>query len=147
MITHEIDLSQALDYRGKQTAPHYATRNAAGLDLTADIEEAFDLEVGETALVATGLWLNLPENTEMQVRSKSGLALHHGVVVFNSPGTVDADYKDEIGVILINHGRQAYRIEPGAKVAQGVFAPVVRAVQGFTGNTKERSGGYGSTGK
>lgn len=145
-MSNEIDLSQVLDYRGKQTPPHYAPRNAAGLDLTADIEEAFELQPGEITLVATGLWLNLPENTEMQVRSKSGLALHHGVTVVNSPGTVNADYKDEVGVILINLGRQPYVIEPGAKVAQGVFAPVIRAVQGFTGNTKERSGGYGSTG-
>lgn len=145
MITHEIDLSQALDYRGKQTPPHYATRNAAGLDLTADIEEAHELLPGETTLVPTGLWLNLPENSEMQVRGRSGLAFKYGIQAFN--GTVDADYKDEVGVILVNLSKQSYRIEPGAKIAQGVFAPVIRAVQGFTGNTKERSGGFGSTGK
>lgn len=148
MNSPEIDLSQALDYRGHQKAPHYATMHAAGLDLTADIEEAFDLQPGEITLVSTGLWLRLPENTEMQVRPRSGLALNHGVTVLNAPGTVDADYKDEVGVILINHGRQPYRIEPGAKVAQGVFAPVVRAVQGYTGDTKEtRAGGFGSTDK
>lgn len=145
-MERQIDLSQVLDYQGRHAHPHYATRNAAGLDLTADIEEAFDLQPGETTLVSTGLWVKLPADFEMQIRPKSGMALHHGITVLNGPGTVDADYPDEVGVILINHGRQPYTIRPGAKIAQGVLAPVYRAVQGFTKDTKERTGGYGSTG-
>lgn len=141
-----MDLSQVLDYRGAHTAPHYATRNAAGLDLTANTPAAVVLQPFDRCLVPTGLWLNLPENSEMQVRPRSGLAVKYGVTVLNTPGTVDADYKDEVMVLLINCGSEPFIIEPGAKIAQGVFAPVVRASQGFTANTKERVGGFGSTG-
>jgi dUTP pyrophosphatase len=136
-----------LDYRGRFTAPHYATMHAAGLDLTAELDEPLALLPGYRALVPTGLWLQMPENTEMQVRPRSGLALKHGITVLNAPGTIDCDYTLQVGVLLINLGQELYTVQPGDKIAQGVFARVLRTVDGFTINTKERAAGFGSTGK
>ena len=141
-----LDLSQCLDYRGRHAHPCYATRLAAGLDLRAELDAAQVLAPGEILRVPTGLWLRLPDDVEMQVRPRSGLAWLSGVTVINAPGTVDADYPDEVAVLLINHGKLPYTVEPGSKIAQGVFAPVIRALQGFTADTKERTGGFGSTG-
>ncbi|RPD50029.1 dUTP diphosphatase [Hymenobacter sediminis] len=142
-----LDFSQVLDYRGTHKHPHYATRSAAGLDLTAEIEAPIELPPFGRCLVPTGLWLRLPENSEMQIRPRSGLAVKHGVTVLNTPGTVDPDYRDEVMVLLINCGNEPFTIEPGARIAQGVLSPVLRAVQGFTADTKERTGGLGSTGQ
>lgn len=135
-----------LDCRGRFTAPHYATLHAAGLDLTAELDEPLLLLPGYRALVPTGLWLRMPEDTEMQVRPRSGLALKHGITVLNAPGTIDSDYTLEVGVLLINLGQQPYTVQPGDKIAQGVFARVLRTVDGFTAHTKERAAGFGSTG-
>ena len=146
-MRNEIDLSQCLDYRGRFAHPHYATMHAAGLDLTAEMPEPVTLPPFGRTLVPTGLWLRLPENTEMQIRPRSGLAFKHGVTVLNTPGTIDCDYPDEVKVLLINCGAEPYTIQPGERIAQGVLAPVVRAVQGFTAHTREtRAGGFGSTG-
>jgi dUTP pyrophosphatase len=146
MIHREIDLSHVLDYRGKHAHPHYATRNAAGLDLTAELDEPHELPPGAISRIPTGLWLSLPDDVELQVRPRSGLAWLNGVTVLNAPGTVDPDYKDEVAVLLINHGPHTVFIQPGQKIAQAVLAPIYRAVQGFTAGTKERAGGFGSTG-
>lgn len=129
--------------------PVYASSEAAGADVRAHIIEEILLEPGARRLVPTGLRFAIPEGYEIQVRSRSGLALKHGVVVLNSPGTIDSDYRGELGVILINHGKEPFKITPGMRIAQIVLAPVVRAV--FTVEevleaTGRGEGGFGHTG-
>lgn len=145
-MSHEINLSQVLDYRGSHKAPYYATTQAAGLDLTADVDAPFELPPSIVTPVPTGLWVNLPDGVELQIRPRSGLGLTHSIGIINSPGTIDPDFKDEVLVLLINHGKQAVTITPGQRIAQGVLAPFYRAPQGMTADTKERAGGIGSTG-
>ncbi|MBI5553335.1 MAG: dUTP diphosphatase [Candidatus Diapherotrites archaeon] len=127
--------------------PAYAHEGDAGMDVYAS-EEAL-LAPGEIRLVSTGLCMAIPSGFEGQVRPKSGLALQHGITVLNSPGTIDAGYRGELKVILINHGTAPYKIEPGKKIAQLVIQPVERAqvmeVSGLE-ETKRGSGGFGSTG-
>jgi len=128
--------------------PRYAHPGDAGMDLTA--VETVVLQPGESALIKTGLKMELPENTEAQVRPRSGLALKNAVTVLNTPGTVDQGYRGEIGVILINHGKTAFTVEPGMRIAQMVIAPVVRGVitEGPVSEDSLRGeGGFGSTGK
>jgi dUTP pyrophosphatase len=127
--------------------PSYATPGAAGMDLRAS--EPADVAPGEIASVGTGLRMEIPEGFEGQVRPRSGIALRHGVTLLNSPGTIDSDYRGEIRIILINHGKKSFRVEPGDRIAQIIFAPCVRAE--LTGSCElsgsERSeGGFGSTG-
>src|SRR5690606_28169022 len=100
--------------------PTYATAHAAGMDLTAALEEAIEIGPGERALVPTGLAIALPAGFEAQIRPRSGLAIKHGVTVLNTPGTIDADYRGEIKVILINHGPEPFVIERGMRIAQMV---------------------------
>src|SRR5258708_1383681 len=107
--------------------PAYATDLSAGLDLRADVGAPVVLQPGERALVPTGIALALPEGHEAQVRPRSGLALREGVTCLNSPGTIDADYRGEVGVILVNHGQRAATIARGDRIAQLVVAPVSRA--------------------
>jgi dUTP pyrophosphatase len=131
--------------------PAYQSAHAAGLDLLAAVPEGAPLVLapGAYALVPTGLAIALPEGFEAQVRPRSGLAAKHGVTVLNAPGTVDADYRGEISVILINHGRDAFAIRRGERIAQMVIAAVVRAdlVPAATlASTERGSGGFGSTG-
>ena len=131
--------------------PSYRSDLAAGLDLSAAIEEgaALHLAPGERALVPTGIALELPAGLEAQVRPRSGLAHRHGVTVLNTPGTIDADYRGEIQVILINHGKEAFGIVRGDRIAQLVIAPVVVAVLEQAENlsdTGRNTGGFGSTG-
>jgi len=127
--------------------PGYATAGAAGMDLLA----AADLVIPPTgrALVPTGLCVAVPEGFEMQLRPRSGLALRHGVTVLNAPGTVDADYRGEVGVILLNTGTEPFAVRRGERIAQAVFAPVTRA--GWEEvlvlpATSRGAGGFGSTG-
>lgn len=132
--------------------PAYQSAHAAGLDLTAAVPEDAPLVLapGAHALVPTGLSIALPEGFEAQVRPRSGLAAKHGVTVLNAPGTVDADYRGEISVILINHGGDAFVIRRGERIAQMVIATVARAelVPVATLASSERgSGGFGSTGR
>lgn len=131
--------------------PAYESAGAAGLDLLAAIsaEEKVVLDPGCRALVPTGLSIQLPEGFEAQVRPRSGLALKHGVTVLNAPGTIDADYRGEIAVILINHGSDPYEIVRGARIAQLVVAPVMRAIlapAAVLDVTQRGDGGFGSTG-
>jgi dUTP pyrophosphatase len=134
--------------------PAYATEGAAGLDLLAALPpgESLVLEPGSRALVPTGIRLALPSGHEAQVRPRSGLALRHGVTVLNSPGTIDADYRGEVGVILINLGRVSYAVARAMRVAQLVVAPVSRVrwdeigLDGRAQDTGRGSGGFGSTG-
>ncbi|MGY8667919.1 dUTP diphosphatase [Bradyrhizobium sp. UFLA05-109] len=132
--------------------PAYQTAEAAGLDLMAAVpeSESLTLEPGKHALVPTGLAIALPAGYEAQVRPRSGLAAKHGVTVLNSPGTIDADYRGEIKVILINHGNTPFVIKRGERIAQMVIAPVVQAtlVPVATLSATDRGGGgFGSTGR
>jgi dUTP pyrophosphatase len=132
--------------------PEYHSADAAGLDLLAAVPEdsPLILSPGQRALVPTGLTIALPSGYEAQVRPRSGLASRHGVTVLNSPGTVDADYRGEIGVLLINHGEVPFPIRRGERIAQMVIAPVVRvefAPAAELSATKRGGGGFGSTGR
>ena len=132
--------------------PQYQSAHAAGLDLLAAVPEDSPLILapGQRALVPTGLSIALPAGYEAQVRPRSGLAARHGVTVLNAPGTVDADYRGEIGVLLINHGAEPFSIRRGERIAQMVIAPVGQAelVPAVSLSATERgSGGYGSTGR
>ncbi|MDR3254123.1 MAG: dUTP diphosphatase [Synergistaceae bacterium] len=127
--------------------PSYATDGAAGMDLRAS--ETIELEPGEFKSVGTGLFLEIPPGFEGQVRPRSGLAARHGVTLLNSPGTIDSDYRGELRVIVINHGSEIFKIEPGDRLAQIVFAALVRVELDETdglSDTKRASGGFGSTG-
>jgi len=129
--------------------PHYATAQSAGLDLVAAVADTFRLAPGERALIPTGFAMALPPGYEAQVRPRSGLALKHGVTTLNTPGTIDADYRGEVGVILINHGREVFTIERGDRIAQMVVAPVTRlqwSEQATLDQTERGAGGFGSTG-
>jgi dUTP pyrophosphatase len=135
-----------ITYQGKHEAPCYATSQSAGFDLRAEIDEPHTLQPGEWAPFPTGVFSKLPAGYELQVRSRSGLAFRHAVVVVNSPGTVDADYRDEIQAILINHGNQPFTVNPGDRIAQAVIARYVTVPELLTEATKARAGGLGSTG-
>lgn len=129
--------------------PAYETAHAAGLDLPAAVEADLVLAPGAKTLVPTGLAIALPEDFEAQVRPRSGLAAKHAVTVLNSPGTIDADYRGEIKVILINHGSEPFTITRGMRIAQMVVAPVARAHWQECDELPETArgeGGFGSTG-
>ena len=128
--------------------PAYATEGAAGVDLRAS--ESYVIPAGGRALVSTGLRVAIPEGYEAQVRPRSGLAIKHGVTLLNSPGTIDSDYRGEIGVIMINLGTEPFAIQPGDRIAQMVFAPVTKAIFEEADEldaTDRGEGGFGSTGK
>lgn len=133
--------------------PTYATSGAAGLDLAAALEAPFTLQPGDRLAVPTGLAVALPQGYEGQVRPRSGLAFKHGVTVLNAPGTVDEDYRGEVRVLLINHGKSPHTIQPGDRIAQLVVAPVTRVdveeVESAEtlGQTHRGDGGFGSTGQ
>jgi dUTP pyrophosphatase len=127
--------------------PFYAHPGDAGMDLHAICDK--EIPAGEVALIGTGLCVQLPENTEAQVRPKSGLALKHGITVLNTPGTVDEGYRGEIGVILINHGKETYSVSKGQKIAQLVIKPTLHVEieeQNELSDTQRGAGGFGSTG-
>jgi dUTP pyrophosphatase len=130
--------------------PEYATPHSAGLDLRAHLNEPLVLQPGERRLVPTGLRMALPDGWEAQVRPRSGLALKHGVTVLNSPGTIDADYRGPVGVIVVNHGSEAFEIAPGERIAQLVFARYERAEWQIVDEldaTERGSGGFGHSGR
>ena len=129
--------------------PHYGTADSAGLDLVAAVADEFRLAPGERALIPTGFAMALPPGYEAQVRPRSGLALKHGVTTLNTPGTIDADYRGEVGVILINHGHEVFTIKRGDRIAQLVVAPVTRlqwSEAAALDATERGAGGFGSTG-
>ncbi len=130
--------------------PAYQTEGAAGMDLAAAIDEDVAIPHGEWRLVPTGLTMAIPRGVEGQVRPRSGLALKHGVTVLNAPGTIDSDYRGEVKVALVNHGKDTFVIRCGERVAQLLIAPVARAawVPVASLDTTDRgTGGYGSTGR
>lgn len=129
--------------------PSYATEGAAGMDLLAAVTAPLVVPPGGRALVPTGLRIALPAGHELQVRPRSGLALKHGILLPNSPGTIDQDYRGELGIILLNTGTEAFTVERGMRIAQAVIAPVVHARWHEVADlpdTARGSGGFGSTG-
>ena len=134
---------------GKQPLPQYATPQSAGMDLRANIDESVTLQPLERHLFPTGLRISLPEGYEAQVRPRSGLALKHGITVLNSPGTIDADYRGEVGVVLVNVSNEPFTVEPGERIAQMVIARHEQAefilVEELDA-TERGEGGYGHSG-
>ena len=131
--------------------PTYETADAAGMDLRAavDADDPILLEPGKRTLVPTGLVFEIPRNHEGQIRPRSGLAFKHGITCLNTPGTIDADYRGEVMVLLINHGEEPFTIERNMRVAQMVIAPVIQVEvdEGtLAGETERGAGGFGSTG-
>lgn len=136
--------------RPDAVVPQYMTEHAAGMDLVAALDSPVELAPGERRAIGTGLAMAIPAGFEGQVRPRSGLAIKHGVTVVNAPGTIDADYRGEAMVLLINLGRERFVVESGQRIAQLVIAPVVRAdvaVADELPATARGAGGFGSTGR
>ena len=137
-------------YSGKHALPQFETTQSAGMDLRANIDVPVVLQPGDRALIPTGIKMALPDGYEAQIRPRSGLAYKHGITVLNSPGTIDADYRGDVGVLLINHGREAFTVEDGMRVAQMVVAQYSQfeweSVEDLD-ETARGTGGFGSTGK
>lgn len=143
----EYKVAITLEARPGVMLPQRATEGAAGYDLCA--AAAMTIAAGKFAMVPTGLRISMPKELEAQIRPRSGLAAKHGVTVLNSPGTIDSDYRGEICVILINHGSSDFKIEPGMRIAQMVFARVTEVefkVCSDLDDSDRGSGGFGSTG-
>jgi dUTP pyrophosphatase len=129
--------------------PLYASEGAAGADVHAHLSEPLEIAPGTSALVPTGIWMAIPKGYEIQVRPRSGLALKEQVTVLNTPGTIDSDYRGEIGVILMNHSTRTFVVQPGMRIAQLVMAPVVQAefkISEKLSETPRGAGGFGHTG-
>lgn len=140
---------QRLSHARDLPLPAYATAGSAGLDLLAAVDAPVTLQPGARAVVPTGIAVALPAGYEAQVRPRSGLAVRHGVTLVNSPGTIDSDYRGEIGAILVNLGSEAFTIERGSRIAQLVVAPVSQAVLEEVAElpaSARGAGGFGSTG-
>lgn len=140
---------QRLPHGADLPLPDYATEAAAGLDLLAAVAAPLAIPPGGRALIPTGLAIALPEGFELQIRPRSGLALRHGITLPNSPGTIDADYRGELGVILLNTGAEAFTVTRGMRIAQAVLAPVTRLAWvpvAALDDTARGDGGFGSTG-
>lgn len=153
-VVNDDDIKVALmplDHAVGLKLPTYATTQSAGMDLTAALEEAIEIGAGERALIPTGLSIALPTGFEAQIRPRSGLAINYGVTVLNSPGTIDADYRGEIKVILINHGHEPFTVQRGMRIAQMVVERYTHVnwevVSQLDDETERGEGGFGSTGK
>jgi dUTP pyrophosphatase len=136
--------------QSKHALPAYETVASAGMDIRANLSESLLLKSGERLLVPTGLFIALPEGYEAQIRPRSGLAFKHGITVLNSPGTIDADYRGEVKVLLINHGAEDFEIKDGERIAQMVIAAHARIEWNSVTELEETergAGGFGSTGK
>jgi dUTP pyrophosphatase len=136
--------------KGTSPLPSYETVGAAGMDVRANLSASVCVSPGERMLVPTGLYLEIPAGLECQVRPRSGLALKKGITVLNTPGTIDSDYRGEVGVILINLSNENFTIEPNDRIAQLVFCPVIQVTLIETvalESSKRGTGGFGSTGK
>jgi len=130
--------------------PFYATAHAAGADLRAAVDDDVIIAPGTRALIKTGFAMALPDNYEAQIRPRSGLALKHGITVLNAPGTIDADYRGEVGVILINHGDEPFTVRRGDRIAQMIIAPFVQTdfqTANCLSETERGAGGFGSSGR
>jgi len=149
----ETDLAVQIQWvrpRRELPIPGYESDGAAGMDLHAWLEEDLVLAPGETALIPTGLAVAIPRGYEAQVRPRSGLALNHAISLPNSPGTIDSDYRGEIRIILINHGKESFTVEHGMRIAQMVISPVMQVILRESEElpvTSRGAGGFGSTGQ
>lgn len=139
--------------KSKNPDPAYETSGSSGFDLRANLSDTIYLGAGDIMVIPTGLYFEFPENFELQVRPRSGLAAKHGVTVLNAPGTIDADYRGEILVILVNHGKNKFKIANGDRIAQGVLASVIASnivqltrTEEINTDTDRGEGGLGSTG-
>lgn len=133
----------------KNDIPAYETPGSSGFDLRCNLARAITIQPGKRAIIPTGLHFELPEDHELQVRSRSGLAAKNGILVLNSPGTVDEDYKDEVCVILMNLGDDPFEVKPGDRIAQGIIMKVVKVefeVVSEISRENDRGGGFGHTG-
>ena len=129
--------------------PKYETKGSSGMDLTANVNKVIEIQPGKSEIIPTGLALSIPNNYEIQIRPRSGLAAKNQISVLNTPGTIDEDYRGEIKVILINLGEKKFKIEKGLRIAQMVLCPVIKAELEEVDEldeTKRGSGGFGSTG-
>ncbi len=143
----EVDIPTIVKEESK--APNYASEGASGADVRAHITEEIHIPAGESRLVPTGVQMAIPKGYEIQVRPRSGLAVKHQITVLNTPGTIDSDYRGEIGVIMMNHGKLSFTVTPGMRVAQLVLAPVYQAnfiVCKNLNQTQRGTGGFGHTG-
>jgi dUTP pyrophosphatase len=143
------DLSISIINHSDNPMPEYATAGASGMDVRAHLKNPIELKPGERTLIPTGLFVEIPHGYELQVRPRSGLALKHGITCLNTPGTIDADYRGEIGVILINLGTETFRIQSGDRIAQLVPAavPKITWINREELETSTRgTGGFGHTG-
>ena len=150
-IVNDFKINIKFSNKSNNPNPEYATKGSSGFDLRANLESPVTISSGSVAVVPTGLFFELPENFEIQVRPRSGLAAKNGVTVLNTPGTVDSDYRGEIKVILINHGKESFTIQNGDRIAQAVIASVINIfnfneVKEISDDTERSSGGFGSTG-
>ena len=134
----------------KAQIPKYKTNGSSGLDLMALIEDPIKIKAQESALIPTGISIAIPQDTEIQIRPRSGLAAKSSISVLNTPGTIDSDYRGELKVILINHGKQDFSVTPGMRIAQLIIAPSYKVkmnlVKEISTNTKRGKQGFGSTG-
>ena len=155
IVNNNDDFKISLSFKNESTNPdpEYATAGSSGFDLRANLKEEVMLRPNEIAMIPTGLFFEIPDNFEIQVRPRSGLAAKYGVTVLNTPGTIDADYRGEIKVILINHKNETFVINHGDRIAQGVLAAVTAKnyvnlikVNNISENTERGTGGFGSTG-
>jgi len=144
----KVELKTLENFKGLDL-PAYETDLAAGVDLRAAIDTQINLSPGERTLVATGFAMALPPGYEAQIRPRSGLAYKHGISVVNTPGTIDADYRGEVKILLINHGQETFTINRGDRIAQMIVAPETQAdfqLVDSLSDTARGAGGYGSTG-
>lgn len=151
--TNTYKMSIKFANKSNNEDPAYATNGASGFDLRASLTEPITIRQHEREIVPTGLFFSLPDNMEMQIRPRSGLAAKSGITVLNSPGTIDADYRGEIKVILINHSEDRFIVNNGDRIAQGVIASVLAKniidltrVDDISTDTERGAGGFGSTG-
>jgi len=136
--------------RSNNTLPEYATADSSGMDIRADLNEAVTIKPLERVLVPTGLFMELPRGYEAQIRPRSGLAIKHGITCLNTPGTIDADYRGEIKIILINLSQEQHSIQPGDRIAQMIIQKIEKALLVPVLELKEterNAGGFGHTGK
>ena len=136
--------------KSKNPEPEYGSEHAAGMDIRANLNERLVIKPGEIRLVHTGIYIELPVGYEAQIRPRSGLALKHGLTVLNTPGTIDADYRGEVGIIIINHGKEDFIVNNGDRICQMVVArheKVIWQKVNNLNNTDRGNGGFGHTGK
>lgn len=147
--TESVSMEIAIINKSNNPLPHYATPLSAGMDICAYLPDPIRLAPGERCLISTGLFLELPEGYEAQIRPRSGWALKSGITILNSPGTIDADYRGEVGIILINMGQEAVTIASGDRIAQMVIAryeSITWRETSSLSDTQRGAGGFGHTG-